>query len=127
MLLGAGGAVVAASLGVASWRATTGTMHAYATYSERLRAPLSQDIRDVIRYATLAPNSHNTHQRFQLEATRLGLKLAFINQPVEVAALRPELARLIGTNRRPDLVLRFGHGPTLPYAPRRPVTDVLSS
>lgn len=66
-------------------------------------------------------------QRFALEATRLGLKLAFINQPVEVAALRPELARLIGTNRRPDLVLRFGYGPALPYAPRRPVPDVLGS
>lgn len=66
-------------------------------------------------------------QRFALEATRLGLKLAFINQPVEVAALRPDLARVIGTTRRPDLVLRFGYGPALPYAPRRPVRDVLSS
>ncbi|WP_257164598.1 Acg family FMN-binding oxidoreductase [Bradyrhizobium sp. SRS-191] len=66
-------------------------------------------------------------QRFALEATRLGLKLAFINQPVEVAALRPELARLIGTTRRPDLVLRFGFGPSLPFSPRRPVDAVLSS
>jgi hypothetical protein len=66
-------------------------------------------------------------QRFALEATRLGLKLAFINQPVEVAGLRPELARVIGTTRRPDLVLRFGYGPALPYAPRRRVQDVLSS
>jgi nitroreductase len=66
-------------------------------------------------------------QRFALEATRLGLKLAFINQPVEVARLRPELGALIGTSRRPDLVLHFGYGPTLPYAPRRPVDDVLGS
>jgi hypothetical protein len=66
-------------------------------------------------------------QRFALEATRLGLKLAFINQPIEVASLRPELARLIGTTKRPDIVLRFGYGPTLPYAPRRPVAQVLSS
>ncbi len=66
-------------------------------------------------------------QRFALEATRLGLKLAYINQPVEVASLRPELARLIGTTKRPDIVLRFGYGPTLPYAPRRPVAQVLSS
>ena len=66
-------------------------------------------------------------QRFALEATRLGLRLAFINQPVEVAALRPELARVIGTPQRPDLVLRFGYGAALPYAPRRPVRDVLSS
>ncbi|XUM21490.1 Acg family FMN-binding oxidoreductase [Bradyrhizobium oligotrophicum S58] len=66
-------------------------------------------------------------QRFALEAMRLGLKLAFINQPVEVAALRPELARVIGTTRRPDLVLRFGYGPALPFSPRRRVADVLSS
>jgi len=66
-------------------------------------------------------------QRFALEATRLGLRLAFINQPVEVAALRPELARVIGTTRRPDLVMRFGYCPALPYAPRRPVRDVLGS
>ncbi|MGJ4931335.1 Acg family FMN-binding oxidoreductase [Bradyrhizobium sp. HKCCYLS2038] len=66
-------------------------------------------------------------QRFALEATRLGLKLAFVNQPVEVAALRPELARLIGTTRRPDLVLRFGYGPALPFSPRRRVSEVLGS
>ncbi|MGJ4911369.1 Acg family FMN-binding oxidoreductase [Bradyrhizobium sp. HKCCYLS2033] len=66
-------------------------------------------------------------QRFALEATRLGLKLAFVNQPVEVAALRPELARVVGTTRRPDLVLRFGYGPALPFAPRRRVADVLGS
>ncbi|MGJ4913102.1 Acg family FMN-binding oxidoreductase [Bradyrhizobium sp. SZCCHNR3003] len=66
-------------------------------------------------------------QRFALEATRLGLKLAFVNQPVEVAALRPELARVVGTSRRPDLVLRFGYGPALPFAPRRRVADVLGS
>ena len=60
-------------------------------------------------------------QRFALQATALGLKCSYINQPVEVAALRPELASLIGlTGRRPDLVLRFGHGPVLPYAARRP-------
>jgi hypothetical protein len=66
-------------------------------------------------------------QRFALKVTRLGLKLAFINQPVEVARLRPELGALIGTAKRPDLVLRFGYGPTLPYAPRRPADDVIGS
>jgi hypothetical protein len=65
-------------------------------------------------------------QRFALQATALGLKHAFINQPVEVAALRPALAGLVGLpGRRPDLVLRFGHGPTLPYAPRRPAASVV--
>ena len=65
-------------------------------------------------------------QRFALQATALGLKCAFVNQPVEVAALRPELAALAGLpGRRPNIVLRFGYGPTLPYSPRRPVEAVI--
>lgn len=66
-------------------------------------------------------------QRFALQATALGLKHAFVNQPVEVAALRPELAALVGMpGRRPDLVMRFGYGPAMPFSPRRPATAVLS-
>jgi hypothetical protein len=61
-------------------------------------------------------------QRFALQATALGLKHAFVNQPVEVPSLRPELANLIGLpGRRPDLVMRFGYGPALPYSARRKV------
>ena len=66
-------------------------------------------------------------QRFALQATALGLKHAFVNQPVEVAGLRPELASLVGApGRRPDLVMRFGYGPTLPFSARRPVQAVLA-
>lgn len=65
-------------------------------------------------------------QRFALAATALGLKHAFVNQPVEVARLRPELATLVGeAGRRPDIVMRFGYGPDLPFSPRRPVEEVL--
>ena len=67
-------------------------------------------------------------QRFALRATTLGLKIAYINQPVEVPSLRSVLAGLAGLpGRRPDLLMRFGHGPTLPYAPRRPLGDVLTA
>jgi nitroreductase len=66
-------------------------------------------------------------QRFALQATALGLKHAFINQPVEVASLRPELAALVGMpGRRPDIVMRFGYGPALPSSARRPVAAVLA-
>jgi nitroreductase len=66
-------------------------------------------------------------QRFALQATALGLKHAFVNQPVEVASLRPRLASLLGMpGRRPDLVMRFGYGPALPFSPRRPVKTVLA-
>lgn len=65
-------------------------------------------------------------QRFLLTATCLGLKCAFINQPVEVAPQRANLANLVGeTGKRPDLVLRFGYGPTMPYAPRRSLETVV--
>lgn len=66
-------------------------------------------------------------QRFALQATALGLKHAFINQPVEVPALRSELASLVGlAGHRPDIVMRFGFGPLLPYSPRRPVSSVVA-
>jgi hypothetical protein len=66
-------------------------------------------------------------QRFALQATGLGLKHAFINQPVEVASLRPQLAALAGTpGRRPDIVMRFGYGPALPFSARRLVEAVLA-
>jgi nitroreductase len=67
-------------------------------------------------------------QRFALQATALGLKHAFVNQPVEVASLRPQLAALVGMlGRRPDVVMRFGYGPTLPFSARRPVTSTMTS
>src|SRR4051794_38973142 len=60
ILIGAGGTLAAAALGAGAWRTATGSMSEYDDYSARLRAPLSPDIRDVVRYATLAANSHNT-------------------------------------------------------------------
>lgn len=60
-------------------------------------------------------------QRFGLQATALGLKYSFVNQPVEVAALRPQFATSLGLGeRRPDIVMRFGTGPNLPKSLRRP-------
>jgi len=67
-------------------------------------------------------------QRFALKATALGLRHAFVNQPVEVADMRGEMAALAGLpGRRPDIVMRFGRGPVLPYSPRRPVEAVLTA
>ncbi|WP_414900956.1 Acg family FMN-binding oxidoreductase [Rhizobium cremeum] len=65
-------------------------------------------------------------QRFCLMATVLGLRTAFVNQPVEVAALRGDLSVLAGLGgRRPDIVLRFGYAPAMTYSPRRPVEAVI--
>lgn len=66
------------------------------------------------------------YERFALQAAALGIRNAFLNQPVEVAALRAPFATAMGLGgQRPDLVVRFGRGPLLPRSLRRPVEDVL--
>ncbi len=66
-------------------------------------------------------------QRFALKSTALGLRHAFVNQAVEVADTRRQLADLLGLgDRRPDLLLRFGYGPPMPRSLRRPVDAVIA-
>jgi nitroreductase len=66
------------------------------------------------------------YERLALQAAALGLRTAFINQPVEVSHLRPQFAQYLGIgNRRPDLVIRIGHAPSGPKSLRRPPTDVV--
>ena len=67
------------------------------------------------------------YERFALQATALGIRNAFLNQPVEVASVRSPFGQSLGlSDRRPDLVVRFGRGPTLPPSLRRPVRAVLA-
>jgi Nitroreductase family len=69
-----------------------------------------------------------SYERFALQATALGIKNAFLNQPVEVAALRPQFATYLGIgDQRPDLVVRFGYGPETPRSLRRPLNRVIIS
>ncbi len=66
------------------------------------------------------------YERFALQSTALGIRNAFLNQPVEVAAVRSPFAAALGiADQRPDLVVRFGRGPSLPQSLRRPVEAVL--
>lgn len=66
------------------------------------------------------------YERFALQATALGVRNAFVNQPVEVAAMRPRFSSVLGLGAgRPDLVVRFGRGPAMPQSLRRPVDAVL--
>lgn len=65
-------------------------------------------------------------QRFALQATAMEVRTAHLNQPIEVASLRPQFAKSIGiTSGRPDLVIRFGRGPEMPRSLRRPIDAVL--
>ena len=67
------------------------------------------------------------YERFALQATALGIRYAFLNQPVEVGSIRPQFAAMLSLgDQRPDLVVRFGRGPTLPWSMRRPVQAVLA-
>lgn len=67
-----------------------------------------------------------SYQRFALQATALGIRHAFINQPLEVAKYRPEFASLIGVaGMRPDLIVRYGYAPPMPRSLRRPINDVI--
>lgn len=67
-------------------------------------------------------------EKFALQATAMGVLHSHINQPIEVAELRPKVGELIGeTQRLPDLVIRFGRGKSLPKSLRRPLDDVIIS
>lgn len=69
-----------------------------------------------------------SYQRFALQATTLGIRHAFINQPVEVTAYRQEFANWLGVGtQRPDLVVRYGYAPPMPRSLRRPVSAVITA
>jgi hypothetical protein len=66
------------------------------------------------------------YERFALQGTALGIRNAFLNQPVEEAGLRPNFAKALGIGTgRPDLVVRFGRGPEMPRSPRRSLEAVM--
>jgi hypothetical protein len=66
------------------------------------------------------------YERFALQATAMGIRNAFLNQPVEVPSVRSPFAQAMGLDsQRPDLVVRFGRGPILPRSLRRSVQAVL--
>ncbi len=61
------------------------------------------------------------YERFALQANALGIRNACVNQPVEMASVRPQFAAALGLDgQRPDLLVRVGRGPTLPQSLRQP-------
>ncbi|MFZ4715874.1 MAG: Acg family FMN-binding oxidoreductase [Bacteriovoracaceae bacterium] len=66
------------------------------------------------------------YERFALQATLMDIRSAMINQPVEVAKIRPVFANYLGIGKqRPDLVIRFGRGPIAPRSMRRKPQSIL--
>jgi len=64
--------------------------------------------------------------RVLLHVTALGMAASFLNQPVEVAALRGRLGELVGMAGHPQLVLRIGYPlAEVEPTPRRPIREVV--
>lgn len=65
-------------------------------------------------------------QRVLLAAVDAGLQASYLNQPIQVAALRPRLAERFCGTRTPQIVLRLGEPQeAIPPSPRRPLAAVL--
>jgi hypothetical protein len=66
------------------------------------------------------------YERLALTMTSLNVKSAFLNQPIEVAALRSQFQSAMGLDAAlPQLLLRFGYAAPMPRSLRRPVEQVL--
>jgi hypothetical protein len=63
--------------------------------------------------------------RVLLRARAEDVWASFLNQPIEVAELRPRLADSLDRRGFPQLLLRMGYGPEVRPTPRRPVGKVL--
>lgn len=63
--------------------------------------------------------------RTLLLARASGVFASYLNQPIEVEDLRPEVERLVRAPGRAQLILRLGYGRPVPPTPRRPVEEVL--
>ena len=61
-----------------------------------------------------------------LSLAAAGATASYLNPPVELEELKPRFRGLVGCNGVPQLLMRFGYGPTTMAAARRKVNDVLS-
>jgi hypothetical protein len=64
-------------------------------------------------------------QRLLLVATTEGYSASYLNQPIEVADFRTELAKELSIDGYPQLLLRVGRGRPVPHSPRRAISEVL--
>jgi nitroreductase len=64
-------------------------------------------------------------QRMLLVAATEGYSASYLNQPIEVAALRGALATTMHTAAFPQVLLRLGYGLPQVHSPRRELDDVL--
>ena len=66
------------------------------------------------------------YERFALQATALGIRNAFINQPNEVRPIRSQFESWLGLQGgHALLIVRIGRAALAPYSLRRPIEDVI--
>lgn len=66
-------------------------------------------------------------QRLLLEAQRQGIQASYLNQPIQVAELRPQLQPLFAFRGHAQILMRMGYpDEILPASPRRPVEAVIA-
>lgn len=62
-----------------------------------------------------------------LVAAAHGISASFLNQPLQVPALRARVRAALGLCGHPQVILRMGYGQALVAAPRRDVSEVLNT
>lgn len=66
------------------------------------------------------------YERLALTMTTLNVKSAFLNQPIEVADVRPQFQAALSLGASvPQLLLRYGYAAAMPRSLRRPVAQVV--
>ena len=65
-------------------------------------------------------------ERVLLIAVDEGLSASYLNQPIEVDALRDRLLAPAEPDMTPQLLLRIGYGKPVDHSPRRPMAEVVS-
>lgn len=65
-------------------------------------------------------------ERILLAAHSQGLQASYLNQPIQVASLRPKLENILNQNGFPQILLRLGYPEeVIDAAPRRPLDEVI--
>ncbi len=67
----------------------------------------------------------NALSHLLLLAADYGIQASYLNQPLEVDALRSRVVSVAGTRAHPQIILRMGYGSKGRRTPRRPISDVL--
>ncbi len=62
-----------------------------------------------------------------LLGTHFGISASFLNQPLEVPALRKKVAEVMGITANPQIILRMGFGAKPARTPRKPLREVLKN